>query len=370
VIPFLDLGRINDRHRTALLAAMERVVDSGWFILGREVVAFNEEWAAYCGAARAVGVANGLDALHLIFRAYTELGVMRPGDEVIVASNTYIASILAISESGLVPVLAEPDLRTFNLDVDAVERAVTARTRAILPVHLYGRVAYSDDLQRIADRHGLKIVEDAAQSHGASYQGRKAGALGDAAGWSFYPTKNLGALGDAGAVTTNDQQLADAIASLANYGSRKRYVNVYKGLNSRLDELQAAVLRAKLTHLDAENVRRREIVGAYLAGIRNRAIILPEPPDNPDEHVWHLFVVRCSDRDGLQRHLDSRGIGTIVHYPTPPHRQRAYSEWGARAYPIAEQIHREVLSLPVDITMSDHDVLSVIAACNELSVSA
>jgi len=364
MVQFLDLHRVNARHREALLAAATRVIDSGWFILGDEGKRFNREWAAYCGVRHAIGVANGLDALRLIFRAYQELGEMAPGDEVIIPSNTYIATFLAATDVKMVPVPVEPDPRTFNLDSSKVEAAITPRTKAILTVHLYGRIGYDQKLRDIATAHRLKIVEDSAQAHGASYRGVKTGALGDASGWSFYPGKNLGALGDAGAVTTNDERLAACVAMIANYGSAVKYVNEYQGLNSRLDEMQSAILSAKLPFLDAENDRRREIAAAYNAGIRNRHIALPEMPADPKEHVWHLYVVRSAHRDALQEHLKKKGIGTLIHYPIPPHHQKAYKEWRDRSYPIAEAIHREVLSLPMDVSMTDDEVRSVIAACN------
>jgi dTDP-4-amino-4,6-dideoxygalactose transaminase len=351
-------------HRENLIAAAARVIDGGWFILGAEEKRFVESWREFCGVSHAIGCANGLDALELIFRAYIERGDMAPGDEVIVPANTYIASMLAVSANGLIPVPVEPDDETFNLDPRQIAGALTPRTKAIMIVHLYGRIGWTEELDRIARRHALRVVEDAAQAHGAEYQGRRAGSLGNAAGWSFYPGKNLGALGDAGGVTTNDAELARIIATLRNYGSQEKYVNERKGRNSRLDDLQAALLGAKLPSLLAENDRRRGIAAAYCAGIQNPAIRLPRIPENPWEHVWHLFVVRSARRDDLQRHLAAAGIGTVIHYPIPVHRQLAYSEWRERSYPVTEAIHREVLSLPVDISMSDADVRSVIDACN------
>lgn len=370
MIEFLNLRRINARHRDALLAASARVIDSGWFIRGGEVEEFNRAWSAYCGVKAAVGVGNGLDALRLILRGYIELGRLAPGDEVVVASSTYIATILAVTDVGMQPVLVEPDPGTFNLDSTKIESALTGRTRAILTVHLYGRISYDETLREIAKKHGLLIIEDCAQAHGASYRGVKAGRLGDAAGWSFYPGKNLGALGDAGAVTTNDEALAECVTMLANYGSARKYVNEYKGLNSRLDEMQAAYLLAKLPFLDVENDRRREIANAYLAGIDSTWIDLPETPADSHEHVWHLFVARSLHRDALQAHLKGQGIGTLIHYPIPPHKQAAYREWNAASYPIAERIHREVISLPTDISMSDGEINLVIAACNSFRPSS
>ncbi len=370
MIQFLDLRRINARHREALMTAMARVVDSGWFILDREVRRFNDEWARYCGVSHAVGVANGLDALRLILRAYQELGALKQGDEVIVPSNTYIATVLAVTDVRLVPVFVEPDVRSFNIDASKIEAALTSRTRAILTVHLYGRIGYDASLREIADRHRLLIIEDAAQAHGARYGTAFAGSLGDAAGWSFYPGKNLGALGDAGAVTTNNEALARCVAMLANYGSSEKYVNEYQGLNSRLDELQAAILTAKLPFLNEENERRREIATAYLTGIKSGHVDLPQMPADPQEHVWHLFVIRSAHRDEFQQYLGAKGIGTLIHYPIPPHRQKAYREWRDRSYPIAEALHREVLSLPMDVSMSDDEVSAVIAACNSFSPSS
>lgn len=363
MIPFLDLKAINARERDALIAAFTRVLDSGWYVLGGEVAAFEREYAQYCGTQFAVGVGNGLDALTLTLRAYRELGRLERGDEVIVPANTYIATILAISENGLAPVLVEPEPATYNLDAALIEPALTARTRAILPVHLYGQTASMTAINAVARRHGLIVIEDSAQAHGARHAGTRAGALGDASGHSFFPSKNFGALGDAGAVTTSDAQLAEVIRALRNYGSHEKYVNDYQGVNSRLDELQAALLRVKLQRLEADNARRRALAQRYLAGIRHPAITLPTvAPDN--EAVWHVFVVRTPDRAGLQRHLQDRGIGTLIHYPVPPHRQRAYAGWNDRSYPVTERIHAEVLSLPISPVMADADIDAVIAACN------
>lgn len=363
MIPFMNLQRINVQHRAELIEAVTRVLDSGWYILGSEVQQFEQDFARYCGVEHAIGVGNGLDALTLIIRAYEELGVMSEGDEVLVAANTYIASILAISENRLRPLLVEPDVHTFNIDVSRVEERITPRTRAIMLVHLYGQIGYSSELQDIANKFNLKVIEDAAQCHGATLDGRRTGSLGDAAGFSFYPAKNLGALGDAGAVTTNDKELATVVRTLANYGSEEKYVNAFKGVNSRLDELQAAILSVKLRHLDAENDRRRQIARTYLTRINNRLIQLPTV-DDPKAHVWHLFVVRTADRSGLQQHLENRGVQTLIHYPIPPHRQQAYSEWKDQAYPITEEIHRTVVSLPLHSALSQAEVDAVISACN------
>jgi dTDP-4-amino-4,6-dideoxygalactose transaminase len=363
VLPCLDLKSINARQRAELLAAFTRVLDSGWYVLGAEVDAFEREFAAWCGATHCVGVGNGLDALTLIFRSYIAMGTMAEGDEVIVPANTYIASILAVSEARLTPVAVEPDAGTFNIDPARIEAAITPRTRAILPVHLYGRAADMERVVAIARRHGLKVVEDCAQAHGATVAGRRVGAWGDAAGFSFYPTKNFGALGDAGAVTTSDAELARTVRTLRNYGSEKKYHNVMRGVNSRLDELQAALLRARLPVIDAENERRRQIASLYRAKIRHPRVRLPEAPENGTEHVWHLFVVRCARRDELQAHLAVLGVQTMVHYPIPPHRQGAYRSGElAGAWPITDAIHAEALSLPMGPHLTDADALRVAEA--------
>ena len=362
-IPFLDLGAINARDRAALIDAFARVLDSGWYVLGKEVEAFEREYAAYCGTRHCVGVGNGLEALVLILRAWLELGVLKRGDEVIVPANTYIATILAITENGLMPVLVEPDIATCNFDPACIEQHLGARTRAILPVHLYGQTANMSAINAVARKHGLKVIEDCAQAHGARHTGVRAGALGDAAGHSFFPTKNFGALGDAGAVTTNDDALAEALRAIRNYGSHRKYENIYQGVNSRLDELQAALLRVKLGGVDSDNQRRRDIAARYLSEIQHSQITMPVV-GTQNEPVWHVFVVRTQARDALQAHLQSRGIGTLIHYPIPPHRQQAYREWNARSYPVTEQIHREVLSLPISQVMNDAQVGAVVAACN------
>jgi dTDP-4-amino-4,6-dideoxygalactose transaminase len=368
-IPFLDLRALNAAHRNELLAAAARVLDSGWYILGSEVEAFEREFAAYCGVDHCIGVANGLDALVLILDAYKQLGVLTDGDEVIVPANTFIASVLAVTRAGLVPVLVEPDAITRNLDPARIEAALTSRTRAILPVHLYGAVADMEPIRAIARARGLKVIEDAAQAHGARYDGLRTGALGDAAGFSFYPGKNLGALGDAGAVTTNDAALADAIRTLRNYGSRVKYENLYAGYNCRLDELQAALLRVKLAGLDGENAARRAVSGRYLAEINNPMITLPSLGRDEDACVWHLFVVRCAHRDALQQHLHHQGIQTVIHYPIPPHKQHAYPQWNELSFPITEAIHREVLSLPMGPHLSADQVSHVVAAVNQFRVN-
>lgn len=366
-VPFLDLGAVNARHRDALIAAVTRVIDSGWYVLGKEVRAFEAAFADYCGVRHVVGVANGLEALQLVLRAYLEIGRLREGDEILVPANTYIATILAITENRLTPVLVEPAEGSFLVDAHGLAASVTARTRAILLVHLYGETAFSEEIATIARRHELLVIEDAAQAHGAEFAGRKVGRLGDAAGFSFYPGKNLGALGDAGAVTTDDDELAAVVRALGNYGSRTKYVNERLGINSRLDEMQAAILAAKLPYLDTENERRREIARRYLAEIRSPFIVLPSAPADPGSHVWHAFVVRSDLRDALQQHLSGEGIGTIIHYPVPPHQQRAFASWNGRSYPRTEMIHRSVLTLPVDVSMADADVTRVVAACNSFT---
>jgi dTDP-4-amino-4,6-dideoxygalactose transaminase len=360
-IPFLDLRAINQQHKKKLLDAFEKTLDSGWYILGKEVEAFESEFAAYSKVKHCIGVGNGLDALHLILSAYG-IGL---GDEVIVPSNTYIATWLAVSYVGAIPIPVEPDELTCNLDPALVEAAITPRTKAIMAVHLYGQAVDMDPLITICEKHRLKLVEDAAQAHGARYKKRTVGGLGNAAGFSFYPGKNLGALGDGGAVTTNDEELAEKIRVLRNYGSRIKYHNEVKGFNSRLDELQAALLRVKLGGLDAQNARRRQIAAAYLDGLRALdGFTLPHVPEWADP-VWHLFVIRHAHRDALQAWLQSAGIGTMIHYPIPPHRQEAYAElgYGKGDLPIAERIHAQVLSLPMDPTMSDASVDQVIARC-------
>ena len=365
MIPFLDLKAINQAHRDELVAAVTRVVDSGWYILGRELAAFESAFASYCGCRYALGVGNGLDALTLILRAYKELGRLTAGDEVIVPANTYIASILAVTESGLTPVLVEPDEETFGLDDRLIDSAVTPRTKAVMTVHLYGRIAYSEQLRAAAARYGLTVIEDCAQSAGAAWHGTRGGRLGDAAGHSFFPTKNLGALGDAGAVTTSDERLYEVVRHLRNYGSVAKYRNEYKGVNSRLDEIQAAVLSVKLKYLDAENAARRVMADAYLRRIANPKIRLPRPPADASEHVWHLFVVRVADREAFQTHLTSRGVETMIHYPIAPHHQKAYEGWRNTSLPITEAIHATAISLPLDISMNHEALERVIAAVNE-----
>lgn len=358
-IPFLDLYKINQQYRSDIDRAIQRVLDSGWYLQGKENEQFNGDFAVFCGARYAVGVANGLDAIKLIIAGYG----FTDGDEIIVPANTYIASILAITQNHCNPVLVEPDINTFNLDCNCIETAITTRTKAILVVHLYGRAVEMDGVWRIADRYGLKVIEDAAQAHGALYQNKRTGNLGDAAAFSFYPGKNLGALGDGGAVTTNDVELYERIKALANYGAAVKYQHLYKGVNSRLDEIQAAVLAVKLRYLDTENKRRRAIAERYCQEISNPQVVLPKS-GAPESHVWHVFVVRTSNRIALQNFLAEHGIGSLIHYPTPPHKQPAYSEWQQMSFPVTEKIHREVLSLPISPVMTGDEVQTVINAVN------
>lgn len=364
-IPFLDLKSPYIELKDELDAAYRRVMESGWYILGKEVESFEAEFAAYCEAKQCIGVANGLDALHLIVRAYG----IGPGDEVIVPSNTYIATWLAVTHAGATPVPVEPDERTYNIDPSKIEQAVTTNTKAIMVVHLYGQTADMDPINAIAKKHGLKVIEDCAQAHGARYKGRRAGSLGDAAGFSFYPGKNLGALGDGGAVTTNDHKLAEHIKVLRNYGSQIKYHNKVVGYNSRLDELQAALLRVKLTKLDEWNERRKQISAKYLYElVSNANIVLPFVPDWADP-VWHLFVIRSQRRDTLQDQLTKAGVGTMIHYPIPPHLQEAYVTLGhgKGSFPVAELIHREVLSVPMGPAIPDDQAAMIIEAIHRFA---
>ena len=367
MIPFLDLKAINAKYRDELVDACTRVIDSGWYIGGNELEQFEQQFASYCGTKYAIGVANGLDALILTLRAWKELGKLKDGDEVIVPSNTYIASILAISANNLTPILVEPCINSFNIDPKKVEAAITSKTKAILPVHLYGQLADMPVIIDIAKRHKLLVLEDSAQAHGASFDGKRAGSWGDASGFSFYPGKNLGALGDAGAITTSDEELAYTLRALRNYGSHEKYKNLFQGVNSRLDEIQAAMLNVKLSHLEDEIVHRRKVANTYLDGINNKAIRLPTKK-NDNAHVWHVFVIRCEYRDALQKYLADNGVQTLIHYPVPPHQQPAYKEWNERNYPISEKIHAEVLSLPIGPTMAIDDVNKIIQICNEFQL--
>lgn len=366
MIKFLDLQKITSKYAEEIREAVRKVVDSGWYLQGEENKKFEDDYSRYIGVKHTVGVANGLDALIWIFRAYIEMGVMHPGDEIIVPANTYIASILAITENGLKPVLVEPELETYQIDEKRIEAALTERTRGILIVHLYGQCAYTDGIGEICRKYSLKLIEDNAQAHGCLYQGRKTGSLGDAAGHSFYPGKNLGALGDAGAVTTNDDELARTVRALANYGSIQKYVFQYTGRNSRLDEIQAAILAVKLKYLDTDVQIRRQVAQYYINNIRNPHIILPVVHDW-QAHVFHLFPIRCTDRDRLQEYLKSRDIQTIIHYPIPAHKQECYKQWNGLSFPITEQIHREELSLPISPVMTEDEIKAVVCAVNEWS---
>lgn len=360
-IPFLNLKAINAQYRQDLIDAATRVIDSGWYIQGAELKGFESEFAAYCGTQHCIGVASGLDALILTLRAWKELGKLKEGDEVIVPANTYIASILAITENRLIPILVEPDEITYNLCPFNTAAAITESTKVILAVHLYGQLAPMQELMVLADEYGLLVLEDSAQAHGAGINNKKAGNWGSAACFSFYPGKNLGALGDAGAVTTNDDQLAQTIRALGNYGSHKKYESIYQGLNSRLDEMQAALLRVKLPYLDYEIKRRREIASLYQKNLLSISSIKLPITELEEQHVWHLYVVMVEDRDDLASFLEKNGVHTSIHYPVPPHKQPAYlNEFYHKELEITERIHNQVLSLPIDPTMSDRDVSEVI----------
>ncbi|HIF9221415.1 TPA: DegT/DnrJ/EryC1/StrS family aminotransferase [Photobacterium damselae] len=364
MINFLNLQAINNQYQKELKEACARVIDSGWYIMGNELEAFEREFAEYCGVKHAIGVANGLDALTLVIRAWKELGKLKVGDEVIVPANTYIASVLAITENDLIPVFLEPNAMTYNLCPINVRAAITEKTKAILPVHLYGLISPMPELMEIAKEYNLLVLEDCAQAHGANIDGKKVGNWGDAAGFSFYPGKNLGALGDAGAITTNNDELAQTVKALRNYGSHKKYENLYQGVNSRLDEIQAAMLRVKLDYLDQETTRRREIANCYRREITNPLIQLPKW-NNDDNHVFHLFVIQTPHRDELQQYLVENGVQTVIHYPIPPHKQPAYAQWNQQSLPITEKIHQQVLSLPIDPTMTQQQVDIVIDVINQ-----
>lgn len=364
VVPFLDLKKVNAMHRTEMLAAAERVIDGGWFIHGEEHAAFEQEFSRFTGAKECIAVANGLDALTLVLRAWKEMGKLRDGDEVIVPANTYIASVLAITENRLSPVMVEPDPRSFNVDPASIRRALSNQTRVILPVHLYGQLAPMTEILEISVEHELLVLEDSAQAHGAELGGRAAGSWGDAAGFSFYPGKNLGALGDGGAITTSDVELAKVLRAIRNYGSHAKYHNLVQGPNSRLDEIQAAFLRVKLRRLTAETERRREIALQYRREITNPRVVLPEVVAGEGAHVWHLFVVRVPDRDCFVKHLAGKGVQTVIHYPIPPHRQPCYPQLHSLSLPVTEAIHHDVVSLPISPVMTDEQISAVISAVN------
>lgn len=359
MIKFLDLEKVNNRFRREIDERIKGILDKGWYLQGEENDRFSKNFADFCGAKYAVGVANGLDALRLIIRA----SGFGSGDEIIVPANTYIATILAISDNGCTPVLVEPDIHTYNINPDLIEAAITPKTKAIMLVHLYGQAVQMQKIRDLAKKYNLKVFEDAAQAHGAEYQGQKVGNLGDAAAFSFYPGKNLGCMGDGGAVVTNDEELYNKVKALANYGSDRKYHHIYKGLNSRLDEIQAAVLDVKLPYLLQDNQRRREIAKYYRENIKNPLIVLPQTYDEK-AHVWHVFAVRTAERDRFQKYLSDNGVQTIIHYPTPPHKQPAYAEWNHLSFPVTEQIHREIISLPMSPVMTDEEVKKVVEVVN------
>lgn len=360
MIKFLDLHKINQRFKSEIDLAISEVLESGWYLLGEKNKAFEENFAKYCETKFSIGCANGLDALHLAIRAYD----FPKDSEIIVPANTYIASILAISNCGLKPILVEPNLETYNIDADLIEAKITEKTKAIVVVHLYGQAVEMEKIWELAKKYNLKIIEDSAQAHGAIYQGKKVGNLGDIGCFSFYPGKNLGALGDGGSITTNDEEVAIKIRAIANYGSLIKYENIYKGLNSRIDEIQAAILDLKLQFLDADNQQRREIAKIYRENIKNEKIVLPKPYKE-ESHVWHLFVIRTKDRDKLQEYLKIKGIQTLIHYPIPPHKQNAYKEWNNLSFPITEKIHKEVLSLPISPVMNKEEAFYIAQILNE-----
>jgi dTDP-4-amino-4,6-dideoxygalactose transaminase len=364
MIKFLDLQKINSQYQVQFQQKMKSVLDKGWFVLGDEVKTFETNFADYCGTKHCIGVGNGLDALVLIFKGYLQLEKLQKGDEVFVPANTYIASILAILQADLVPVLIEPKLETYNINPDLISDKITSKTKAILAVHLYGQLAEMEKINAVAQQYNLLVIEDSAQAHGAVSNKNKSGNLSNAAAFSFYPGKNLGGLGDAGAITTNDDELTKVLFALRNYGSEQKYHNEYIGVNSRLDELQAAFLNVKLPNLDAENEYRMTIAKRYLREIKNEKIILPTW-DLSNNHVFHLFVIRTEKRDDLQAHLKKNGVETLIHYPIPPHHQKAFSHWNTLSFPVTEKIHREVLSLPISPVMTEEELDFVIQILNK-----
>jgi dTDP-4-amino-4,6-dideoxygalactose transaminase len=363
MIKFLDIEKITRKYAEEIHQATSRVVDSGWYLLGNETKQFEKNYAEYIGSSYCIAVANGLDALRIIFRSYIEMGIMKKGDEIIVPANTYIASILAISENELMPVLVEPNINTYQIDESKIEEFITPNTKGILIVHLYGQCAYTDKIADLCDKYNLKLIEDNAQASGCRFKGKVTGSLGNAAGHSFYPGKNLGAFGDGGAITTNDITLSETARTIANYGSKIKYIFEYKGLNSRLDEIQAAILDVKLKHLDDDNERRKEVAHFYLNNITNPEIVLPKVEDW-DSHVFHLFVIRSSKRDLLLEYLTNNDIQVLIHYPIPPHKQKAYHEWNRLNFPITEKIHNEVLSLPISQVITDNEMKTVVEIVN------
>ena len=365
MIKFLDLKKINNQYSEEIKKVSSEVIDSGWYLLGEKVQQFENNLAQYIGVKHAVACANGLDALRLIFRSYIEMGVMKEGDEIIVPANTYIASLLAITDNKLTPILVEPTIDSYNLDINKIEEVITNKTKAVMIVHLYGQVCFNEKLKEIATKNNIKIIEDNAQAIGASYKNLKTGNLGDAAGFSFYPGKNLGALGDSGAVTTNDDNLASIIRAVANYGSKIKYQNEFIGLNSRMDEIQAGVLSVKLKHLDDANSKRKKVAKYYLSHINNPKIVLPQVINrNIESHVWHLFVIRSERRDELQTYLKEKGVQTIIHYPIPPHKQNCYQELNSYSLRITEKIHNEVLSLPISPVLDEKDMIRIVDVVN------
>ena len=360
MIKFLDLEKVNNRFRKEIDEKIKNILDSGWYLLGENDEQFEHHYAQYCGTKYCVGVGNGLDALTLIINAYG----FKAGDEIIVPANTYIASILAISYNGCTPVLVEPDINTYNINPDLIEEKITDKTKAIMVVHLYGQAVQMDKIWALAKKYNLKVIEDSAQAHGAIYQRKRTGNLGDASGFSFYPGKNLGCIGDGGCVTTNDKVLADKIKALRNYGSNVKYHNIYKGVNSRLDEIHAAVLDVKLPYLDSDNQRRRDIANYYLHNIKNQKIIMRKPYDEK-ANVWHIFPVRTERRDDFQEYLKKNDIQTLIHYPIPPHKQECYKEWNNLNLPITEEIHKTIISIPISPVMTDDEVEKVVEVINK-----
>jgi dTDP-4-amino-4,6-dideoxygalactose transaminase len=368
MIKFLDLKKINSQYEQELKNAASRVIDSGWYLMGKELETFEKRYAAFCKVKYALGVANGLDALKLIFRGYLEMGIFQKGDEVIVPANTYIATVLAITDNDLIPVFVEPNIATYNLDTNKIEAAITDKTKAILTVHLYGQNSVDDKMLQICSKHNLKLIEDSAQSHGAKWKENLSGGIGDAAGHSFYPGKNLGGLGDAGAVTTNDRTLAKIIAALRNYGSEKKYENTYQGLNSRLDEIQAAFLNVKLKYVQEDIDNRRKVADYYLSHIKNENIILPKVIEIQG-HVWHLFVIRTKNRSELEQYLNKNGVQTIINYPIPIHHQEAYSNYRHLQLPITEMIHEEAISLPLSPINTIQELTEIVGLINNYKIN-
>ena len=359
MIKFLDLYKINEQYRNEIDEKINQVLDSGWYLLGQQDELFEKHFAEFCGTKHCIGCANGLDALNLIIKGFG----FSKGDEIIVPANTYIASILAISMNEATPVLVEPDINTYNINPDLIEDKITDKTKAIMVVHLYGQAVQMDKIWELAKKYNLKIIEDSAQAHGAYYKNKRVGNLGDASGFSFYPGKNLGCMGDGGCITTNDDKLAEKIRALRNYGSHKKYCNLYKGINSRLDEIQAGILDVKLPYLDKDNQKRRQIAQYYLNNIKNEKIILKKSY-NDLANVWHIFPVRTNNRDRLQEHLKKNDIQTLIHYPTPPHKQEAYKEWNNLSFPVTEEIHKTILSLPISPVMTDEEIKKVVEVIN------